>query len=105
MELFTASLSVLTPLTPVSDQDRNSPYYYLYNINQMSDENKENYQLWDYKLIQYQILQTNIMRIIWQTVRRISNEILVVKGLTLYLQYSILQIGCENRQGHLQSIS
>ena len=29
------------------------------------------------------------MRIIWQTVRRISNEILGVKGLTLYLQYSI----------------
>ena len=48
LELFTASLSVLTPLTPVSDQDRISPYYYLYNINQMSDENKENYQLQDY---------------------------------------------------------
>ena len=44
------------------------------------------------------------MRIIWQTVRRIYNKILGVKGLTLYLQYSILQIGCENRQGHLQSI-
>ena len=32
-------------------------------------------------MIQYQILQTNIVRIIWQTVRRITNEILGVKGL------------------------
>ena len=54
----------LNPLTLVSDQDRTSPY-----------------QLRDYLLIQYQILQTNIlMRIIWQTVRRIANEILGVKG-------------------------
>ena len=56
--------NLLNPLTPVSDQDRTSPY-----------------QLRDYLLIQYQILQTNIMRIIWQTVRRITNEILGVKGL------------------------
>ena len=33
-------------------------------------------------MIQYQILQTSIMRIIWQTVRRITSEILGVKGLT-----------------------
>ena len=31
--------------------------------------------------MQYQILQTNIVRIIWQTVRRITNEILGVEGL------------------------
>ena len=48
---------------------------------QTSDENKEKYQLWDCKLIRYQILQTNIMRIVWQTVRRITNEILEVQGL------------------------
>ena len=48
---------------------------------QTSDENKEKYQLWDCKLIRYQILQTNIMRIVWQTVRRITNEILGVQGL------------------------
>ena len=60
----------------MSDQDRNSPYYIiLYNTMQTSDENKEKYQLSDYWLIQYQILQTNIMRIIWQIVRRITNEI------------------------------
>ena len=32
-------------------------------------------------MIQYQIPQTNITRTIWQTVRRITNEILGVKGL------------------------
>ena len=41
---------------------------------------KEKYQLGDYFLIQYQILQTNIVRIIYQTVGRIANEILGVKG-------------------------
>ena len=35
--------------------------------------------------MQYQILHTNIMRIIWQTVRRITNEILRVKGFTKML--------------------
>ena len=33
-------------------------------MKQTSDENKEKYQLGDYKLIQYQILQTNITRTI-----------------------------------------
>ena len=32
-------------------------------------------------MIQYQILQTKITRTIWQTVRRITNEIMGVKGL------------------------
>ena len=35
----------------------------------------------DYKLIQYQILQTNLTRTEWQTVRRITEEILGVNGL------------------------
>ena len=35
----------------------------------------------DYYLIQYQILQIDIIRIVWQTVRRITNGILGVKGL------------------------
>ena len=46
-----------------------------------SDENEEKYQLGNYKLIQYQILQTNITRTLWQTVKRITHEILGVKGL------------------------
>ena len=53
---------------------------YQYNIKQISDENKEKYQLGDYKLIQYQILQTNITRTVWKIVRRITDEILGVKG-------------------------
>ena len=43
---------------------------------------KKKYQLGDYELIQYQILQTNITRTVWQTVRRITNEILGVKRLS-----------------------
>ena len=33
-------------------------------VKQTSDKNKEKYQLGNYKLIQYQILQTNIIRIV-----------------------------------------
>ena len=43
--------------------------------------NKEKYQLGDYESIQYQILQTNISRTVQQKVRRITSEILGVKGL------------------------
>ena len=53
---------------------------------QTSDENKEKYQLWGYLLNRYQILQTNLMRIIRQTVWRIPNEILRVKGLQVILK-------------------
>ena len=42
----------------MSDQDRIFSQQYQYNIKKTSDENKERYQLGDYKLIQYQILQT-----------------------------------------------
>ena len=56
---------------------------YQYNIKQASNENKEKSQLGDYKLIQNQILQTNILRTVWQTVRRIASEIIGVKGLRL----------------------
>ena len=48
--------------------------------------NKEKYQIGDYKLIQYQILQTNITRTVWPTERRINNEILGVKGLNVNLE-------------------
>ena len=58
----------------MSDQDRISPY----NIKQTSDENKEKYQVGDYKFI-----QTNITRTVWQTVRRITSEILGVNRLRL----------------------
>ena len=39
----------INPLTPMSDQEKISPY----NIKQTSYENKEKYQLEDNKLIQY----------------------------------------------------
>ena len=61
----------------MSDQDRISQY----NIKQTSDENKEKYQLGNYRLIQCIILQSNITRTVWQTVKRITNEILGVKEL------------------------
>ena len=56
------------------------------NINKASDKNREKYQLGDYELIQYQILPTNNTRTVWQTVKRINNEILGVKGLTILFQ-------------------
>ena len=64
----------------MSDQDRISPY----NINTISTRQvmrkKKEIQSEDCKWIQYQILQTDIMSILWQTVGRITNEILRVKG-------------------------
>ena len=45
--------------------------------------------------MQYQFLQTNITRAVWQTVRRITNEILGVKGLIIiaYSQGAIIWNG------------
>ena len=54
----------------MSDQKIISPYNI--NIRQTSDENKEKHQLGDYKLIQSQILQTNITKTVWQTERIIT---------------------------------
>ena len=68
----------------MSDQDRIS----LYNINTITGRQamrKRKYQLDGYLLIQYQILRTNIARIILQIVRRINNEMLGVKGLSLWV--------------------
>ena len=77
---FILGREMIDPLTPMSDQDRISPY----NINTISSRQvmRKKNQLEDYKLIQYQILQTNITRTVWQTVRRITNEILGAKGLS-----------------------
>ena len=69
----------------MSDQDRISPY----NIKQTNDENKEKYQIENYKLIKNQILQTNITRTVWQTVRKVTEEILGVKG-GIYHNYCCL---------------
>ena len=69
----------------MSDQKIISPYNI--NIRQTSDENKEKHKLGDYKLIQSQIIQTNITKTVWQIVRIITNEILGVKGLILGQTY------------------
>ena len=58
------------------------PIQYQYNIKQTSDRNKQKYQLWDWYLIQYHPLGTSIVSIVWRAVRRITNEILGVKGLS-----------------------
>ena len=63
----------------MSHQDRISPYV----INTISCRQVMRIKNNIYKLIQYQILQTNITRTVGQTVRRISNEILGVKELTI----------------------
>ena len=58
---------------------QNFSLQYQYNIKGKSDERKAKKSIFweDYQLIQYQIIQSNIMmRIAWQTVRRITNEIL-----------------------------
>ena len=44
-----------------------------------SDDNKVKYQIGDFQLIQYQILQIDIEIIVCQTVQRITDEILVVQ--------------------------
>ena len=62
----------------MNDRDRISPQV---NIKNKSDENEEKYHLVDYWLIQYQILRADIIGIVWQTVRRIADEILGTKGI------------------------
>ena len=57
-----------------------------YNINQTSDENKEKYQVGDYRFIQYQILQNYKIWTVRKTVRRITDEILQVTGLVDFEQ-------------------
>ena len=50
----------------------------------------------NYQLIQYQILQNNIIRIIRQTVRRIANEIFRVKGLISLTLFQRLDYQVDN---------
>ena len=51
----------------------NNKWHYHHSIKQTSHKNIKKYQLGD-KLTQYQTLWTNIMRIVWQTVRRIPEK-------------------------------
>ena len=65
----------------MSDQDIISPYIIDTTSIQGMRIKKNINNLEDCWLIQNQILQTQIIRIVWQTVRRTTNEILGVKGL------------------------
>ena len=85
--------------SPFNSQEwprENFSLQYQYNVKQTSDENRVKYQWGDYKLIQYQNLQTNITRTVCQTVRKIPNEILGVKGLTLFMDPSFPEVLFEN---------
>lgn len=80
--------------TMVSDQDRIS----FYIIKQTSDESEEKYGIGDYLMIQYQILQTNIIRIVCQSkenylldlgskrVKRYSPAWCLISTLKIYLK-------------------
>ena len=86
--IFFYSLNIFLEIEPFKYEWSRQNFFlqYQYNINQASDKNREKYQLGDYELIQYQILPTNNTRTVWQTVKRITNEILGVKGLTILFQ-------------------
>ena len=79
------------------DQERISSY----NINAISSRQvmriKKIYQLWDYYLIQHQILQSNIIRIVCQAIRRINYEIIRMKGLRK--KFSHLNLMPQNLMG------
>ena len=74
------------PLTPVSDQSRISPYYIYTKLSRQVVRMEKISNMG----IRCQILQTYTMRIVWQTVRRIINEILGVKGLCSHLVLRLL---------------
>lgn len=64
----------------MSDQDRTFPNNIITILGRQVMGIKE-YWLGVYQLVQYHILQTNIMEIIQQTVKRIKKEILALKKL------------------------
>ena len=66
-------LNLSDVLNTSGDQDWISPY----NINIISSRQGNNY------LIHFQILWTNIVRMIWQTVRKTNNDIFGQKGLRM----------------------
>ena len=67
----------------MSDQERISPFNINTESSQLVRRIKMKTQLGDYKCIQYQILQIETISILRQTVGRIANQILGVKGLRL----------------------
>ena len=70
---------VLYPLTS-SDQDRISPNNIKTTSITLIMRIQKNIN-WDHRLIQYQILRANIIKVVQQIVRRITYEIISMKGL------------------------
>ena len=65
----------------MGDQDRISPY----NVCTISSRQVMRLRKMSARglhLVQYQIPQTNVTKTVWQTVRRITDEILGVNGLS-----------------------
>ena len=60
-----------------------SPYNIVTESSRQVRRIKKKSQLGDYKLIQYQILKTEMIRILWQTLGRTTNEIFGVEGSRL----------------------
>ena len=65
----------------MSDQERSSHYNITTESSRQVRRIKKKTQLRNYKLIQYQILQIEMVSILWQEKGRITNEILGVKRL------------------------
>ena len=74
-------MSAINLLTLVSDQERISPYE-IKTVESRQEMRMKKLSIMDYLLIQYQILHTYTIGIVWHTVGRITSEILGVKGLT-----------------------
>ena len=67
----------------MSDQDRIFPYNIKTESSRQVRRIKKKTQLGNYGLIQDQILQIEIIRVLYQTVGRISNEIMRFKRLMI----------------------
>ena len=81
ISIFCLKFLFFNPLTPMSDQERISPYNITTESSRQVRRIKKKTQLRNYKLIQYQILQIEMVSISWQEKGRITNEILGVKRL------------------------
>ena len=83
-------MNAFTPLSPGCDQDRISPYTISTISSRQVMRIKKNIIYW---WNQFQILQTSIILIVRQKVRRITDEILGVKGLRQILAPSLQFFG------------
>ena len=81
--------SHVNPLTPMSDQDRISPDNKYTISSRQVTRIKKNINKGIISSSNTKFCKLNITRTVWQTVRRITSEILGVKGLRKYFQLFI----------------